>query len=151
MRSTETSLHDLMPLFRERLAAGQSVRFSPRGVSMLPMLRQGKDSVLLSPLPEKLKKYDIPLYQRQDGSFVLHRVIAVGETYTCMGDNQFRAEQGVHRDQLIGVVTVFYRGERAYSVEHWGYRLYCWAWYHSRHLRHFCSRAVNWLKRHLCR
>ena len=30
----------------------------PGGVSMLPMLRQGLDQVVLSPLPEKLKKYD---------------------------------------------------------------------------------------------
>ena len=54
----------LMPLLRERLAAGQTVRYLPfRGISMLPMLRQGKDSVELAPLPEKLKKYDLPLYQ----------------------------------------------------------------------------------------
>lgn len=151
MKSTETSLHDLMPLFRERLELGQSVRFSPRGVSMLPMLRQGKDSVVLSPLPEKLEKYDLPLYQRDNGSYVLHRVIGVGETYTCMGDNQFRAEQGVRTDQLIGVVTAFYRAERKYSVKHPCYWLYCRVWYHSRHLRHFCSRTVNWLKRHLFR
>ena len=45
----------LMPLIRERLDAGQTVRFSPMGISMLPMLRQGIDSVVLSPVPEKLK------------------------------------------------------------------------------------------------
>ena len=49
-------LEDLMPLIRERLAVGQSVKFSPRGNSMLPMLRQGVDSVVLSPLPERLQK-----------------------------------------------------------------------------------------------
>ena len=62
-----TQLDDLMPLIRERLDAGQRVKFSPRGVSMLPMLRQGIDTVTLSPLPEKLKKYDLPLYRRTDG------------------------------------------------------------------------------------
>ena len=47
---------ELMPLVRERLAAGQRVRYLPfRGISMLPMLRQGVDTVELSPLPEKLK------------------------------------------------------------------------------------------------
>ena len=52
-------LEQLMPLIRDSLAAGKTVRFSPRGISMLPMLRQGIDSVVLSPLPEKLKKYDL--------------------------------------------------------------------------------------------
>ena len=49
---------ELLPLVYERLEAGFKVRYlSFRGVSMLPMLRQGKDSVELAPLPEKLKKY----------------------------------------------------------------------------------------------
>ena len=53
---------ELMPLIRERLAAGQKVRYLPfRGVSMLPMLRQGIDTVELAPLPEKLQKYDLPV------------------------------------------------------------------------------------------
>lgn len=149
MKQTEASLHDLMPLIRERLAAGQSVRFSPKGISMLPMLRQGKDSVELSPLPADLKKYDLPLYQRDDGSYVLHRVVRVSRTYTCMGDNQFEEEAGVRPDQMIGLVTAFYRGTRWYSVEHPVYRLYCRLWYHSRHLRRYGSRAIRWLKRKL--
>ena len=88
-----TSMDSLMPLFKERLAAGQIVRFSPRGVSMLPMLRQGIDSVELSPVPEKLKKYDLPLYQRRNGQYVLHRIVKVSEGYTCIGDNQFEPER----------------------------------------------------------
>ncbi len=44
-----------MPLIRETLEEGKCVQFSPRGVSMLPMLRQGKDTVTLSPI-EKNKK-----------------------------------------------------------------------------------------------
>ena len=56
---------ELIPFLRERLAAGQKVRYLPfRGVSMMPMLRQGKDSVELAPLPEKLKKYDLPVKSR---------------------------------------------------------------------------------------
>ena len=102
-------LEQLMPLIREYLAAGKTVKFSPRGISMLPMLRQGIDDVVLSPLPEKLKKYDLPLYQRDDGHFVLHRIVRVGETYTCVGDNQFELEHGLRHDQMIAVVTAFSR------------------------------------------
>lgn len=138
-------MEELMPLIRERLAAGQSVRFSPRGISMLPMLRQGVDSVVLSPVPEKLKKYDLPLYRRDNGKYILHRIVKAGQTYTCMGDNQFGQEPGLRHDQMIAVVTAFSRGKREHSVNEIGYRLYCRLWYHSRHLRHFWRRGIRWL------
>lgn len=143
------ALDALMPLFREQLEAGQSVRFSPRGVSMLPMLRQGIDSVVLSPLPEKLKKYDLPLYQRQDGHYVLHRIVAAGETYTCMGDNQFVPEPGLKQEQMIAVVTAFYRGHREIRVSNPGYRVYCRLWHYSRPLRRFWRRGMGFLRRRL--
>ncbi|MBQ8894631.1 MAG: S24/S26 family peptidase [Clostridia bacterium] len=144
-------LESLMPLIREGLNAGRSVRFSPRGISMLPMLRQGIDSVVLSPLPEQLKKYDILFYQRDNGKYILHRIVEVGETYTCMGDNQFVPEHGLTDVNAIAVVTAFYRGERFCSVKSPIYRLYCVLWYRSRHLRHFWQRGIRWLRRHLGR
>lgn len=140
-----------MPLIRERLAAGQSVRFSPRGVSMLPMLRQGKDSVVLSPLPERLKKYDLPLYQREDGAYVLHRVVKAGETYTCVGDNQFVLEPELEHRQMIAVVTAFSRGDREHSVNELSHRLYCRFWHISRPFRHLWRRGKGWLKNRLRR
>jgi hypothetical protein len=144
-----TRLDALMPLIRERLEAGQTVRFSPMGISMLPMLRQGKDSVVLSPVPEKLKKYDLPLYRRPDGQYVLHRIVEVGDTYTCIGDNQFRMEPGVEHGQILALVTAFYRGERKWEVTSPLYRLYCRFWHYSRPLRRFWRRGMGWLRRHL--
>ena len=143
-----TSAEALMPVFREQLEAGHTIRFSPKGVSMLPMLREGKDSVELSPLPEKLRKYDVVLYQRDNGQYVLHRIIRTGRTYTCMGDNQFTPEPGLRRDQMIAVVTAFCREEKQYRVRHWGYGLYCRIWHYSRPLRHFWKRGIRWLRRH---
>lgn len=150
-RTTEyfARMDDLVPLFRERLAAGQTVRFSPRGISMLPMLRQGIDSVTLSPITEKLKKYDLPLYQRADGKYILHRIVEAGETYTCIGDNQFEKETGLKHSQMIAVVTSFHRGGREYSVKAHGYRLYCCVWHYSRPLRHLARRGLDWIRRHL--
>ena len=145
----QVKLDDLMPLFREQLDAGKTVKFSPRGISMLPMLRQGIDSVVLSPVPEKLKKYDLPLYQRDDGKYILHRIVEAGQTYTCIGDNQFDYETGVRHDQMIAVVTSFTRGQRLHSVNELPYRLYCRIWHYSRPLRHFWRRGIGWLKRHI--
>ncbi len=149
IKQIETSLEELMPLMTECLSAGKSFRFSPRGISMLPMLREGIDSVVLSPLPEKLRKYDIPLYRRDNGKYVLHRIIKAGETYTCIGDNQFAAESGIHPEQMIAVVTEFYRGEKKYSVNDLRYKIYCRFWHLSRPLRHFWRRGIGFLRRHL--
>ena len=143
------SMDSLMPLIKERLAAGQAVRFSPRGISMLPMLRQGIDSVELSPVPEKLKKYDLPLYQRKSGQYVLHRVVKVSETYTCMGDNQFEPEPGLEHGQIIALVTAFYRGRKLWHTDSFVYQLYCRFWHYSRPVRHFWRRGIGWLRRHL--
>lgn len=138
-----------MPLIRECLNAGQSVRIFPRGTSMLPMIRQDVDSVVLSPVSGKLKKYDIPLYQRENGKYILHRIVAVEDTYTCVGDNQFAMECGIRHEQVIAVVTAFYRGEKKYMVSGLGYHFYCRLWFYSRPLRRFWKRGTGWLWRKL--
>lgn len=143
------TMSDLIPIFVERLNAGQKVSFLPMGVSMLPMLRQGIDSVVLSPLPDKLKKYDLPLYQRKNGQYVLHRIVKAGETYTCVGDNQFDLEPGLEHGQMIAVVTAFYRGDKQWRVDSPAHQLYCRFWHYSRPIRHFWRRGIGWLRRHL--
>ena len=141
---------DMMPLLVERLAAGQKVRglqFS--GISMLPMLRQGLDTVTLSPAPERLKKYDLPLYRRDNGKYILHRIVKTGPSYTCIGDNQFQLEPGVRPDQIIAVVTSFSRNGREIPVTNPAYQLYCRLWHYSRPVRHFWRRGIGWLRRHI--
>lgn len=143
----DVRLEQLMPLFREQLKNGRTVRFMPRGVSMLPMLRQGIDSVVLSPLPEKLKKYDLPLYQRENGQYILHRIVEVGETYTCIGDNQLQKERGIKHEQMIGLVTAFYRGDKYHRVDEIGYRIYSRLRYRDRQFRRFWHWRLRKLKR----
>ena len=149
LRDRSSSFQELLPLIREQIALGGDVRISPRGTSMLPMLRQGVDTVVLSPVPEQLRKYDIPFYRRDDGQFVLHRIVAVGDTYTCIGDNQFELEPGIRRDQMIAVVSAFTRGGREIPVTSLGYRCYCRFWHYSRPIRHLWRRALGWLRRKL--
>lgn len=139
----------LMPLIWERLDAGQSIRFYPRGVSMLPMLRQDIDSVVISPLTRPLRRYDIALYQRVNGKYVLHRIIEAGQTYTCIGDNQFTPEPDISQAQMLAVVTGFYRAERFYQVSNPGYRCYCWFWHHTQPFRKLYRRSIGWFRKRL--
>lgn len=131
-----------MPLIQETLAAGKTVTFSPRGTSMLPFLRQGVDQVVLSPLPEQLRKYDLPLYRRDNGQYVLHRIVKAGDVYTCVGDNQFELERGIRRDQMIALVTSVIRPNKTVTMSAWTYRFYCRFWHCTRPLR----RVIRWGK-----
>ncbi len=132
MEERSFRMAEIVPLMQESLKNGQTVQFSPRGISMLPMLRQGKDTVTLTSVTGPLKKYDIPLYQRDDGAYVLHRITKVGETYTCIGDNQFVYEPGIRQDQIIAVVCGFSRDRKQISVENFGYRIYTRLWHWTR-------------------
>ena len=133
----------MLPEMREHLEAGRSVQFVTHGTSMRPMLGNGTDEVILTSLPDKLKKYDLPLYQRDDGQFVLHRIVKAGQTYTCVGDNQYKLEEGIRQDQMIAVVKAFIRKGKRHSVGEFGYRLYCRVWHWTRPVRGF----VLWLVR----
>lgn len=133
------SMEQLMPIICECLSDGKSVTIYPRGVSMLPMIRQGIDSVTLSPIKRPLRKYDIILYRRDDGRYVLHRVVKlsrdINKGYTCIGDAQFSYETGVARDSIIAVVASFKRDEKNYSVNSFLYKTYCRFWHFSRPIR----------------
>lgn len=139
---------ELLPLIRERLAAGQKVRYLPfRGVSMLPMLRQGQDAVELAPLPPKLKKYDLPVYQYPSGKIVMHRVVDIRENeYICLGDNTYEYEH-IAPEQLIALVSAFKRGDRRIDADSIPYRWYCRVWVASFPLRKFLKRVRGRLRR----
>ena len=141
MSDVSVRLEQMMPLIRERLAAGESVQFTPQGTSMRPMILGGRDQVILSPLSEQLQKFDLPFYQRDNGQYVLHRIVKVEETFTCIGDGQFIYEPGVRQDQMIAVATGFVRKGKLWSTDCFAYRLYCRLWHYSRPLRKFINRV----------
>jgi len=139
-------LEDVMPLISEGLMSGHCITFSPKGHSMLPLLREGKDTVTLSSIEGEIKKYDICLYQRRDGKYILHRVVKTGDSYTCLGDNQYVLEGGLKREQFIAVVTEFTRDGNQIPITSLGYKIYCRLLYYSRPIRHFFFRVRRKLK-----
>ncbi len=101
-----------------------------RGVSMRPMLRQGKDFITVERKSGRLKKYDVALYRRPNGAYVLHRVVEVcPEGYVILGDNCYAKEFGIREDQVFGVLVGFSRGEKQISVTDRWYQLYARVWY----------------------
>ena len=127
------------------------------GVSMRPMLRNRRDRVILRPVgEERLCKWDLPLYRRPDGKYVLHRIIGVEDGYYIIrGDNTYVKEK-VPDAWIIGVVSEFYRGDRHVTADNKGYRRYAAFWhaiYPIRkplyHARLFAARVKNKLCREI--
>ena len=110
-RMTESySLSELEAIIRRVTDSGGEFELYPKGTSMLPLILEGRDSVILSCLPDELTAGDVVLYRRDDGSYVLHRIIGCdGGTYTMCGDNQYNAEPGIRRDQMIAFASAFAR------------------------------------------
>ena len=78
-------------------------------------------------MTEQLERYDVPLYRR-GSDLVLHRIIEVRENdYIIRGDNCVKNEI-VSKDQIIGVLSAFYRKNKYYTVDSSSYRLYSKLW-----------------------
>lgn len=104
---------------------------------MLPLLREGRDTVILKAPSDKLKVNDVILYRRNTETYVLHRIVkAAADGYVCIGDAQRVYERGVRDEQVIAVMIAYKRNGKTVSVDSFRYRFYC--------LR---RRVLRWMRR----
>ena len=116
------------------------------GTSMLPMLVQRVDTVVIKPVTAPVKKYDVVLF-RHNSQLVLHRVVKVcGERFITRGDNCIEAEE-IIREQIIGIMTEFCHKGKQQSVDRAGYRVYSRLWVGSYFVRSFFKRLKAYFKR----
>lgn len=79
-----------------------------KGVSMLPLLKQERDRVIITKLSRPLKKYDIVLYKTKS-DYVLHRIIDINENKLLIrGDNCINTES-INTSDVLGILTAYYR------------------------------------------
>ena len=141
------NLGDMLPAMRETLDAGGEVSFISKGRSMLPMLRDGVDTVILKKPKFPLKRYDIPLYIRKNDKFVLHRIIAIKDgQYIIRGDNCTYIETDIADENIVAVLCGFVRNGKKYSVDNFFYKIYSRV-YSSELFYFFHKRAIPKLKR----
>lgn len=95
------------------LDEGREVTLSPKGNSMLPFIREGRDSVVLRKEPA-VHKGDIVLV-RLPGRYVLHRIIREeGQRLTLMGDGNIRGgTESCTRADVLGTVKTILRNGKA--------------------------------------
>ena len=116
--------------YEEYLENNGSLTYTNVGVSMMPLLRQGKDLFTVAKKTERrCKKGDGVLYRRPPDKYVLHRVIAVRQNdYVILGDNCISKEYGIKDSDIIGVMTGYVRNGKDHTTDHWAYRLYSAVW-----------------------
>ena len=120
--------------YEEYLEQQGELTYTNVGVSMMPLLRQGKDlfTVRRKERSERCKVGDVALYQRPPDKYVLHRVIEVKpESYVILGDNCVAKEYGIRDEDILAIMTGFVRGGKAHTVSDPGYRLYSFVILHT--------------------
>ncbi|MBQ6999157.1 MAG: S24 family peptidase [Clostridia bacterium] len=141
------SIQDMAPVIYEIVSAGGSVKLEVKGVSMMPLLRNERDSVLLKKA-DNLSLYDVVLFKRANGKIALHRIVEINnDTYTIIGDNQYRFDRNIKQADLIAKAVEFHRGTKRIGEN--GIRKFGAFWYTTYPIRNFIRRGFSWIKRHL--
>lgn len=122
--------------FEEELDKKGILVYTNKGNSMYPLIRQGKDVLIIKKTNRRLKKMDVPLYKRESGQYVLHRIIKVNENdYVIRGDNTYYNETGIRDDQILGVLSGVIREGKEISANSLSYKIYSYFWYYTYYLR----------------
>ncbi|MBR6419457.1 MAG: S24/S26 family peptidase [Oscillospiraceae bacterium] len=118
-----------MTKFEDVIAHDGRLVYTNVGDSMLPLIRQGRDLLIIEKPHGRLKKYAVPLYRRDSGQYVLHRVLKVRDSdYVICGDNRYNKEYGITDRHIIGVLTAVVRDGREIPVTALRYRLCVHLW-----------------------
>ena len=142
--------------FEEEIRQNGCLLYRNVGDSMLPLIRQGRDLMLIERKPAgRLKKYEVPLYRRDNGQYVLHRILRVRkDDYILCGDNRWQRETGITDRHIIGVLTAVIRDGKKLPVTDRRYRAYVHLWCDFFPIRAavlWCRSLPGRVKRKLCR
>ncbi len=162
--SVRVSINTLLPIILSCIEQDQSVILTVTGNSMAPFLRDGRDRVILKKAdPYAINRFDVPFFQRKNGSLVLHRVIEVHRengaiSYTLLGDAQTVTETDIMPEQILAVAEAFIiRGKRV-SCDDPAYRRRVALWHRLLPFRRFLlflvflpGRAARYVRRRLKR
>ena len=131
---------ELVPVISSALEEKKPVEMTVTGNSMMPLFLD-RSSVVRLTCPDDLKTGDIVLYKRNDGHFVLHRIVKVHDgLYDIVGDNQFAVDRDVSLESVIAKVDGFSRDGKRWQSSDGLYRVLL-------PLLKFARRVINKIRR----
>ena len=146
--SNSINLSDALDIITEKLNNEGKVIFTPRGSSMKPILN-GEESVVIEKISRKLKKNDLPfIHIKNTNFFMIHRVIKVEKNgfYITCGDNMITKEYNISDNDVLGIVTGYYKNGKLKTFNSFDYKIYCFYINLIRPLRTFYHRFKNFIK-----
>ncbi len=137
-----------MVSFEEELERSGKLVYTTVGVSMNPLIKQDRDLSIIEKPKGRLKKYDVALYKRRNGQYVLHRVVKVlDDGYVILGDNCCSKEYNIKESQILGVLTSLVRNGKEIDLNSFGYKLYVRARYAHYPVRVIISKTKRFLRK----
>lgn len=135
----------LLPILDE----GRSLKLPLSGLSMYPLLVGGRDEVLITSVSgTRLKRGDIVLYSRNDGTHVLHRIHHIKNSlYYMLGDAHSWIEGPIEEEDVLAVATAVIRKGKMIACNQYSYRIISGLWLLMRPLRPRLARIVRGLRR----
>ena len=104
MRRVDTDVY--VSMLRDLVNEGKECRLLISGSSMAPFLVHERDSIIFSKPDRELRRGDMVFYQRDNGQYVMHRILHVRpEGLYIIGDAQTEVEGPVKPEQVFALVT----------------------------------------------
>ncbi len=138
---SNTNKKGTLPVLFSVLHEGQVIPIVPKGTSMCPFFMGDRDTLYLKRPLYPLKRGDIALYQRENGSHIVHRIHHVQKNnkinlYYFLGDNQTWIEGPIPEGKIIGVTSYYMRKSKKIDcTSNWKYNLLWRIWMILRPLR----------------
>ncbi len=116
------------------------------GDSMMPLIKQGRDLMVLESIKRPVKKYDAVLYKSEDGRYIMHRIIGKNDSgFILRGDNRYENEYGIKNEQILALLTAVIRDGKEIKCESLKYKFYVHLWYKLYFLRKFIFKLKKYI------
>ena len=137
--------------FERELDESGRLVYTNVGVSMMPLIRENRDVMVIEKTTSAPKKLQAVLYRRNGvegrGKYVVHRIVRENKdgTYFIVGDNCTEGET-VEKADILGVLTALMRGGKQVDFDSLRYKAYLYLWcapYRARFLILRIKRGLN--------
>lgn len=147
MKIVEKEMAQLVAVIEQPLKEGKEAAFTVRGNSMWPLLLSGRDKVTVKQF-DKYRKYDVVLYRRESGKYVLHRIVGKkGDAFVLAGDGETEKEYPIYSEQILAKAISGVRKGKPFSCNALGYKVYSRFWVAFFKLRIPVARVAVTMKR----
>lgn len=127
------------------LNEGHNLKIPLSGRSMFPLIAGGRDEAVISTvLGKRLKRGDIVLYVREDGTHVLHRIHHIkNDDFFILGDAHTCIEGPIKKEKVMAVAEAVIRKDKTILCSRFDYRMISAIWLLVRPLRPMIMRVVT--------